>query len=172
MDLPAQYQPVTLAVKVIQVIEVLHLQFIQFRAPGRRAGDWIVSWKRQGHLTYLIAEPSCQSDLLRPVILIMPGLLGGHHGQHTDSDDHDRQRCFQQGEAASSHSSSTNVETGWIDVVEDDDSLSQPATMALILKIGRMIAMAMKPTIEPMTTIRTGSIMLVMVLMASRSAAE
>lgn len=37
------------------------------------------------------------------------------------------------------------------------------------LKIGRMIAIAMKPTIEPMITIISGSIMLVTVLMVSRS---
>lgn len=45
-----------------------------------------------------------------------------------------------------------------------------PLTSELILKIGRMMAMAMKPTIEPMSTIMIGSIMLVTALMASRSA--
>ena len=43
-------------------------------------------------------------------------------------------------------------------------------TIELILKIGRMIAMAMKPTMPPMTTIMMGSIMLVTALIASRSA--
>lgn len=44
-----------------------------------------------------------------------------------------------------------------------------PLTSELILKMGRMIAMAMKPTTEPMSTIMIGSIMLVTALMASRS---
>jgi len=40
------------------------------------------------------------------------------------------------------------------------------------LKIGRMMAMAMKPTTEPMMMIMTGSIMLVTSLMTSRSCFE
>ncbi len=42
-------------------------------------------------------------------------------------------------------------------------------TIWLILKMGRMIAMAMNPTIDPMMMIMTGSIMLVAALMASRN---
>ena len=42
-------------------------------------------------------------------------------------------------------------------------------TRELILKIGRIIAMAMKPTTEPMRMIMMGSIMLVTALIFSRS---
>ena len=45
-------------------------------------------------------------------------------------------------------------------------------TIELILKIGRMIAIAMKPTTEPITMIMIGSIMLVTVLIVSRSCFE
>ena len=45
-----------------------------------------------------------------------------------------------------------------------------PDTRFDILKIGRMIAIAMKPTTEPITTIMIGSIMLVTALIASFSA--
>ena len=44
----------------------------------------------------------------------------------------------------------------------------QPPTSELILKIGKMIAIAMNPTMEPMMMIMIGSIIPVTVLIASR----
>ena len=49
---------------------------------------------------------------------------------------------------------------------------NHPPTSELILKIGRMIAMAMNPTTDPMRMIMIGSIMPVTALIASRKAFE
>ena len=48
----------------------------------------------------------------------------------------------------------------------------QPPTMLLILKMGRMIAIAMNPTIEPMMMIMIGSIMPVTAFMARSTASR
>jgi len=108
----------------------------------------------------------------RPGVLVAEGGDGVDHGEDADGEDDQREGDLDEGEAASlgvadpSHGASGGRREGGR--VAWEEGSDQP-TIWLILKMGRMIAMAMKPTIEPITMIMMGSIIPVTALTAERS---
>ena len=102
---------------------------------------------------------------LQQTVPMMERALRAHHRNDAAADDHRGDRGLEEREAA---------RTG--ERMSSQRSASRhrgphfPVTRFDILKIGRMIAMAMKPTTDPMKTIMIGSIMLVTALIASLSA--
>ena len=114
--------------------------------------------------TNLVAQSLRRTRVRRPLVLLEKGLLRRHDREHACSHNDRGQRCFDQGEATRARRGDCGVVT----VMSEHRYF--PETRLDILKIGRMMAMAMKPTTEPMSTIMMGSIMLVTVLIASLSA--